>query len=88
MHELQRHITHSSETLKVAFATSKAMLQDQLFFNAKSHPTPDNLQNTGRMIQLYVTFIGNLELRARAFEERLQNEIRLVRLLVLSYMTS
>ncbi len=78
MHELERHIIHSSETLRVASSTLKAMVQDHISFNAELRSSIDSIRNTGKALRFYATFVSSLQLRARAFEERLQNEIRLV----------
>ncbi|KAH8803020.1 hypothetical protein F5884DRAFT_494327 [Xylogone sp. PMI_703] len=67
MHELSRHLIHSEETLAAAETTLNAILQSDWPLNTSKNST----------IQFSLTFIKNLNLRAKAFIERLENEIRL-----------
>ena len=86
MHELERHIIHATETLKVASMTLEAMIRDHNDFTiSRVGPRRDDPpkileteENLGRSLHFYSNFFKSLQLRADAFEERLQNEIRLV----------
>lgn len=77
MHELSRHAIHMSETLQVAAKTVKSTLR-----YVDSHPLPDEskagVANTIAGLQFSASFLANLKLRADAFVDRLENEIRLV----------
>ncbi|KAH6981644.1 hypothetical protein BKA56DRAFT_672449 [Ilyonectria sp. MPI-CAGE-AT-0026] len=76
MHELSRHTIHMSETLQVAAKTVKATLR-----YVDSHPLPGQskagVMNTIAGLQFSAGFLANLKLRADAFVDRLENEIRL-----------
>lgn len=77
MHELSRHVVHMSETLQVATKTMKAILR-----NVESRDATEENQETKNNVleglRMSSRFMSNLKLRADAFEDRLDNEIRLV----------
>jgi hypothetical protein len=78
MHEMARHIIHSSETLSVARETLTSMLQtyhtllDSVPANASSQP--DVIPELEQQISL----LKCIHLRSETIEARLKNEINLV----------
>ncbi|RYP38835.1 hypothetical protein DL767_002397 [Monosporascus sp. MG133] len=70
MHELSRHAIHMSETLQVAGKT----VQGMVLTTGSSIPATYEILNG---LQFSAGFLNNLKLRADAFIDRLDNEIRL-----------
>jgi hypothetical protein len=86
MHELGRHIIHASEVFAVAIVTLKTMLEDygNFFETEAALGLPDakaTRQNSlvPSTIKFNSNFLSCLELRSKAFNERLSNEINLVK---------
>jgi hypothetical protein len=79
MHEIARHILHSSETLAVASETVSSIMAYQA-----SLPKPSNqeaslaLRNIQTEVQYQASLLKCLQLRSQAVEARLKNEINLV----------
>lgn len=82
MHEMSRHAIHMSETLEAAAKTVKSTLRH--IEHATSGDNNPSTLNVTAGIQFAASFLANLMLRSDAFSERIQNEIRLVRLVVSS----
>ena len=93
MHELSRHVIHASETLRVASKTLESMIRDHAScceqIVGPLHPngsqeglmqsrTTQHTKQTAQALHFYASFLANLQLRAQSFDERLNNEIRLV----------
>jgi hypothetical protein len=77
MHELSRHIDHITEALRAAKSTMDAITVDcSIQFQASPGATDHN-----NGVRFWALFIANLEHRAVAFNDRLENEISLVCLL-------
>lgn len=83
MHELSRHVIHIHETLGVAQSTLESMVRSYKEHRKQSKALGGNtvVNHPGEIeaiLQFYASFVANLKMRALAFNERLQNEIRLV----------
>ncbi|KAL9075087.1 MAG: hypothetical protein Q9157_004128 [Trypethelium eluteriae] len=82
MHEFERHIIHAKETLDVASRTVRTMARDHekyiLSIDSRRKALLEAEENTQRSLHSFAELLTNLRSRAKAFEERLQNEIRLV----------
>ena len=85
MHELGRHIIHASEVFAVAIVTLTTMLEsyEQFFKTGAASGLLDPKET--RLISLVPStimfnknFLSCLELRSKAFDQRLHNEINLV----------
>ena len=77
MHELARHITHETEVLDVAARTLSSILRSQRDYCEGFRKT-SVCTESHRSIEVSEQLIQNLGLRARAFDKRLRNEIKLV----------
>lgn len=71
MHELWRHIIHVHETVSSAIKTVAVLKEQHGECCEKSSSCYGD-------IHLYVSILGNVQLRAGSFEKRIQNEISLV----------
>ena len=83
MHEIARHVIHSSETLAVAIETMASMIQEhRVFFEENPSLLSAAMKlasnETGRTFRSQSSIFKGLHLRSKALEERLQNEINLV----------
>lgn len=77
MHELARHIIHSSETLRTAIVVVESMLDN---FGSSVSTIPNaNTLNAQKEFNFHLTMLRSLLNRSQALELRLQNEINLVR---------
>ena len=82
MHDIARHVIHSSEVLAIAIETTTSMIQEHdVFF--EENPTlretaPMISRQIKRDLQLHSTVLKCLHLRSTALEQRLRNEISLV----------
>ena len=107
MHELARHIIHSTEILAAAVKTLQRMAEEHGRFyqyeetkgigsdsvkakgtHARSVlrvPRGDLTRRVSSDIDFHAAFLQNIQLRSKAFEERLNNEIKLVCTLTLSH---
>ncbi|KAF4450956.1 Mg2+ transporter protein, CorA-like/Zinc transport protein ZntB [Fusarium austroafricanum] len=79
MHELSRHAIHMSETLQVATKTVNSTLRHvDSHVNILPHQSSEaRAMNTIAGLQFSAGLLANLKLRADAFVDRLENEIRL-----------
>jgi hypothetical protein len=82
MHEIARHIIHSSETLAVAIETMTSMIAEHEIF-LKENPSLPNVSSSlvkeiQRTFRSQRSIFKGLHLRSKALEERLRNEINLV----------
>jgi hypothetical protein len=78
MHELARHIIHSSETLSIAQETLKSMSHSYdsiLSTTALDNSASGNLKAE---LEQQISLLKCLQLRSQAVEARLKNEINLV----------
>lgn len=82
MHEIARHVIHSSEVLAVAIETMTSIIQEhEIFFEENpSLPSVAIMQSKDlrRNFRLQRNVFKGLHLRSEALEERLRNEINLV----------
>ncbi|TVY52504.1 hypothetical protein LCER1_G006989, partial [Lachnellula cervina] len=82
MHEIARHVIHSSETIAMALETMTDMTQEhKLFFKEnESLPAASRIafQQTSMAFRSQVSVLKCLNLRSKVLEERLRNEINLV----------
>ena len=77
MHELSRHVIHEIETLQISARTLASIAEHhghRIHDATGGEPDCD----CGTDLEFYHRFLENLQLRAAAFDNRLQNEIRLV----------
>jgi hypothetical protein len=82
MHELARHIIHKRETLNVSSRTLKVMIDSHMDrCQPPNDDTTVHCSQVKRDLQFFQGFLENLRDRAEAFNERLQNEIVLVRII-------
>ena len=79
MHELARHIIHVTETLGAGVRTLN-MMSDIHYGRCSSEQTNTAkcIHQTPRKFEFFKSFLENLQLRAKAFDQRLHNEITLV----------
>lgn len=80
MHELSRHTIHETETLEVT-ARTLAIISKQHGRCRHVGSVDSDVGSCVTDIDFHQQFLENLRLRAAAFVQRLQNEIRLVSLL-------
>lgn len=83
MHELARHTIHSSEMIAAAAETVANLIQEhELFVNDNASLVLSTTLNKQAMRQLrsHIALLKSLHLRSKALEDRLQNEINLVRI--------
>jgi hypothetical protein len=85
MHELSRHIIHSSETLNAAIRTVSDIVQESsdcarscCLVRAEGRKDTQSPKLTGNL-RSHASFLQNLKERTDAFYKRIQNEITLVR---------
>lgn len=82
LHEIARHIIHSSETLAMAIETMTSMSNEQKVIfeegSSVSEQSKRQSESTGRILRAQITHFKSLHLRSKALEERLRNEINLV----------
>jgi hypothetical protein len=82
MHEVSRHVIHISETLAAASKTMTAVVAAQEAFikerDMQGLMTPSGFKRNAQNVRLSANFLANSQLRAQAFVERLENEIKLV----------
>lgn len=78
MHEIARHIIHSSETLAVAQETLKSMLET--YNRVAASPAVERLSSPDLISELeqQISLLKCIHLRSEAMEARLKNEINLV----------
>lgn len=83
IHETARHAIHSFETLSVSVETVKAMQQQVTGISTKDKQGGRARPEASHQIQVYIEsqvwMLRNLLLRSQSNKERLQNEIALVR---------
>jgi hypothetical protein len=79
MHEIARHIIHSSETLSIAQETLNSMsgTYDKIIFT--SYPATALSSNVKAELEQQASLLKCLKFRSEAVEARLRNEINLVR---------
>ena len=87
LHEISRHATHSTETLSVTTKSIGAMREQHKSFLERSG-YPNNLSwiTTQCNMDFQEQLIQNLRLRSRANQERLQSEIALVLLSLITQL--
>jgi hypothetical protein len=82
MHEIARHVIHSSEVLAVAIETVASIIQEHEIFFEENLPLSDvattQSKELGRTFRSQRNVFKGLHLRSQALEERLRNEITLV----------
>ena len=82
MHEVLRHVIHISETLTVASKTMLSVVAAQDTFSKESNMQgliiPSGSKRNGQHLLLAANLLTNLQLRAQAFVDRLENEVQLV----------
>ena len=81
LHELARHIIHSTETLNVAIETVDGMIGQHEQFS-KQRPLDPDLpvsNQTRQHLNFQSKLFKTLKSRSQALGDRLQNEINLVR---------
>jgi hypothetical protein len=84
LHEIARHVTHSSETLEVAVGTVDSMLRQHKEFleerpgKASETATVCISKRTAKILEFQSQMLQNFKLRSQSNGERLQNEITLV----------
>jgi hypothetical protein len=87
MHEIARHVIHFSEVLSVAIETVTSMIYEhEVFFEENSALLQLAIvlsQGTRRKLRFQITILKSLYSRSKALEERLRNEISLVKRIVL-----
>jgi len=81
MHEISRHIIHSSEMLETAIATVSSIVQEhEIFINENSwlpYLSLASSKQTSRSFRHQQSLLKSLHLRSKALEKRLRNEINL-----------
>lgn len=78
IHELVRHVIHSIETLDVGARTVRAM-RDAHCARCRSEKPLVHYHHIQGDLEFYELFLQNLRARASAFDQRLLNEIKSVR---------
>jgi hypothetical protein len=78
MHEIARHIIHSSETLSIAQETLNSMSQTYDTIISTSSPAAPLSSNVKAELELQASLLKCVHLRSEAVEARLRNEINLV----------
>ncbi|TVY26089.1 hypothetical protein LHYA1_G004280 [Lachnellula hyalina] len=82
MHEIARHVLHSSETIAMAIETMTDITQEhKLFYKENESLSPATRvasRQTSMAFRSQVSILKCLSLRSKALEERLKNEINLV----------
>ncbi|KAF2801356.1 uncharacterized protein BDZ99DRAFT_577636 [Mytilinidion resinicola] len=76
MHELARHIIHLTETLGVGARTLRTM-RNAHSVRCKSGKSVGHYHQIQGDLEFYELFLQNLQARASAFDQRLNNEIKL-----------
>ncbi|TVY34884.1 hypothetical protein LOCC1_G008053 [Lachnellula occidentalis] len=81
MHEIARHVIHSSETIAMALETLTDIVLEHTLFTTQTdlQPVPSRLafRHTNMAFRSHVSVLKCLNLRSKALEERLKNEINL-----------
>jgi Mg2+ and Co2+ transporter CorA len=81
LHDLARHIIHSSETLSIAIETMSSMIDQYEAYLAErpslSKAAITKSQQTRKSIQFQTSLLRCLKARSIALEDRLRNEINL-----------
>jgi hypothetical protein len=84
LHEIARHLVHSNETLGVAVETIHSISEEHKEFSAERERTSkdDRLIHfqTQRSLSNLAQDLNNIKMRSASLQERLLNEINLVRL--------
>jgi hypothetical protein len=82
LHETARHAIHSFETLSALVETLEAMQQQAVDLSSKTKQRSGELKEASRQVQVHIDFqiriLRSLFLRSQSNKERLQNEITLV----------
>lgn len=82
MHEIARHIVHSSEMLDTAMTVVNSMLSELTIFTTEngllSKQAERDARQTAKAFRHHITVLRCLHKRSQALEKRLQNEINLV----------
>lgn len=78
MHELARHIIHSSETLACGTSVTNSAIEDCRCYQ-EHHPPSSDSNGPEYILQYCKSMFESLHLRSKALEERLNNEMNLVR---------
>ncbi len=80
MHELARHTIHIVEVLQAACKTLKSIIGGHQEYCGSSDASSSDIHGTVQNdLKFHKLLLKNLRLRAAAFEQRLQNEILLVK---------
>ena len=79
MHEIARHTIHSTEMLGTSLTVLDAMITEQSRCSKNAIEDAEDLQ-VERDMQFHRATLRCLQLRSQALEDRLRNEINLVRL--------
>lgn len=78
MHEIARHTTHSTEMLGTSLTVLECMITELLQYSNNSAPGVEELVDE-RDMNFHRSTLRCLQLRSQALEDRLRNEINLVR---------
>lgn len=92
MYDISRHAMHSSEMLAVATETTTNMIEEHKAFfqeNASLSKAAITLSKASRRtLQFQKTIFKGLYLRSKDLKERVENESKLVELVIASYAMS
>jgi hypothetical protein len=79
MHEISRHAIHSSETIAMAIQIMRNLIEEhKIFFDENKLLSMTLSQQSRRVFRMQTSMLQSLQLRSKALEERLRNEINLV----------
>lgn len=81
MHEIARHVIHSSEMLDTAITVLNEMLDEQSIFSSENELPKQALletKQTSKAFRHHISTLKFIHKRSRALEKRLNNEINLV----------
>jgi hypothetical protein len=83
MHDIGRHVIHSSETLDVAIDTLNSMVtQHRVFVSERTPKETATFRRTEKYLEYQSKMFRALKSRSQALSERLRNEINMVGLLL------
>ena len=80
MHEMARHVIHSTEMLEMALEVVAAMIKEHSQFFSDNPSAVVYSKQSGNDLRYQSTILKCIHLRSKALKERLNNEINLVSL--------
>ena len=80
MHEMARHVIHSSEMLEMALEVVAGMIREHAQFLSENPAAVVYSKQTGNDLRYQSTILKCIHLRSKALKERLNSEINLVSL--------